>query len=576
MGTNGSERRIRSGKRRSVSRSASIRCSKGREKKKANVSRQEAPGVLDFAVEAVSAAVEARRRQRVTEKTATSSATKRREGSTSAATKKAPKKAGGRKSSSNSSDDDSDSDSSTSSSSSSDSSNSSSSSGAGKSRHKKHRKQFGYQGKHASSSKTSSKKEDRPKRKSQSSQVMLMQQQQWAIYAAHVQQQQYAAYAAFSQHQHQLMLQQLATQKKAATGGESKRSGSQRSRSRSRSEKRRDTPFARIGPRAKVDTKLNSVGRARNAAKLGNKPTGAASDGSNKIVLDVTSDDTVSQPLPVGEVTRKAALRGLQFLGKAVERPTAGIRQKEAPPKLAGDCWEESKEKVGLALFGERPSSSSSWTYVLKDEARRSYVGYLPGGLELDACAAFFERARDGTNWSQPQGALGPIPRKTAWMVASGCSCAYRYGGIEVQPQEFPPWMLDLMKVVMPRCGLQAPAEMPNSCNMNLYEDGSMSVGWHSDDERLFQGKFRDCGIISLSLGTRRKFELRLNWPAEGERSSYMLMLGNGDLCTMEGMTQKHMQHRVAREANVNAPRINLTWRWIAKHDPRCPCARCR
>eukprot|EP00971_Amphidinium_carterae_P050705 998363-Amphidinium_carterae.1 len=26
-------------------------------------------------------------------------------------------------------------------------------------------------------------------------------------------------------------------------------------------------------------------------------------------------------------------------------------------------------------------------------------------------------------------------------------------------------------------------------------------VGWHADNEKLFQGKFRDCRIISLSLG---------------------------------------------------------------------------
>merc|ERR1719401_86438 len=44
----------------------------------------------------------------------------------------------------------------------------------------------------------------------------------------------------------------------------------------------------------------------------------------------------------------------------------------------------------------------------------------------------------------------------------------------------------------------------------------------------------------------------------------------------MEGMTQKHFQHRVPRESGVAGPRINLTWRWILKHTPRCPAGRLR
>merc|ERR1712037_721396 len=110
----------------------------------------------------------------------------------------------------------------------------------------------------------------------------------------------------------------------------------------------------------------------------------------------------------------------------------------------------------------------------------------------------------------------------------------------------------------------------------NLYDDGNMSVGWHSDDEALFQGKFRDIQIISLSLGTRRRFEIRANWPGDGERPVRSLMLGDGDIMTMEGMMQKHFQHRVPKEGAVDGPRINLTWRWTVKHTPRCPAGRMR
>lgn len=282
--------------------------------------------------------------------------------------------------------------------------------------------------------------------------------------------------------------------------------------------------------------------------------------------------------LPVGLV-------GGQALGTFFRKAVAARRQVTpsvsgmVPEKLAGEAWEQPREEAGLKLLGasEGCPPGVKWDYVVLDESRRSFAGFAPGVLAKEACDAFFERVRDGTIWMQPHGPFGPVPRKTAWLVASGCSCSYRYGGLEVPPQAFPPWMVELMKIIMPCCGLVDLGEMPNSCNMNLYEDGSMSVGWHSDDEALFQGKFRDCRIISLSLGARRRFELRLNWPQEHDAESIQsIYLVSGDLCTMEGMMQKHFQHRIAKEMNVSGARINLTWRWIAKHDPRCPAGRSR
>lgn len=137
--------------------------------------------------------------------------------------------------------------------------------------------------------------------------------------------------------------------------------------------------------------------------------------------------------------------------------------------------------------------------------------------------------------------------------------------------------MLELMAEVMPRCGLQDPQDWPNCCNMNLYEDGGSAVGWHSDDEALFQGKFRDIVIISISFGVTRKFQIRYNWPElDSERQVQTLMLSSGDMMTMEGMFQKHLQHRIPKEGNVTGPRINLTWRWVVKHTPRCPAGRFR
>jgi len=260
--------------------------------------------------------------------------------------------------------------------------------------------------------------------------------------------------------------------------------------------------------------------------------------------------------------------------GMAAKGPFPGVSG-ACPDRFSEELWEMPRQQLNLRLVGELAPANADWQYVLKDESRRSFAGYHPSPFSSEQCKSFFENARDGTDWKQPQGRAGPIPRKTAWMVREGCSCAYGYGGIQVPPQIFPPWMIELMKLAMPYCGLTE-GEWPNSCNLNLYEDGAMSVGWHSDDEALFQGKFQDIRILSLSLGARRKFELRANWPQPGENALRPLMLGDGDLCTMEGMTQKHFQHRVPKESYVQGQRINLTWRWTVKHNPRCSAGRMR
>lgn len=248
------------------------------------------------------------------------------------------------------------------------------------------------------------------------------------------------------------------------------------------------------------------------------------------------------------------------------------------PEKFSDELWEGPRAQIGLKLIGEVCSSSVKWTYPLKDESRRSYAAYLPSPFTAEECQALFNKVKVGTNWMRPEGHAGPIPRHTAWLVSAGCNCIYRYGKSTVDPEEFPPWMMEVMQQTMPYYGLSQPSEWPNSCNINLYDDGGMSVGWHADDEKLFQGKMQDIRILSLSLGAMRKFELRPIWPEEGEKSLHALRLGNGDFCTMEGMVQKHYQHRIPKEGNVPSPRINLTWRWVVSHTPRCParCARFR
>ena len=132
------------------------------------------------------------------------------------------------------------------------------------------------------------------------------------------------------------------------------------------------------------------------------------------------------------------------------------------------------------------------------------------------------------------------------------------------KPIVFPEWFLKITKRVLDETGLDF-EHFPNSCNVNWYENGADSVGWHSDNESLFQSKEDDTLILSLSLGQSRKFEVKLMEHRDDGPSAEIkqIVLHHGDIMTMEGLFQKYYVHRVPKAYGVGKPRINLTWRWI-------------
>merc|ERR1712032_271258 len=108
--------------------------------------------------------------------------------------------------------------------------------------------------------------------------------------------------------------------------------------------------------------------------------------------------------------------------GKKGKKGDDGFRgiQYEPPVDRAGENgeWEDHRQKVNLPLLGELAPKNVRWTYVCRDEARRSFAGYLPRAFDEEQCRKFFEEARDGTDWVSPVGTRGTaVPRRTAWMV---------------------------------------------------------------------------------------------------------------------------------------------------------------
>jgi alkylated DNA repair dioxygenase AlkB len=127
-----------------------------------------------------------------------------------------------------------------------------------------------------------------------------------------------------------------------------------------------------------------------------------------------------------------------------------------------------------------------------------------------------------------------------------------------------------------------------NSCNLNYYPTGG-GVGFHADDEFLFDGQEQAVRIISLSLTAgsannkgARRFQVRKKQLGEDGNTSdpnytghvQEIMLAHGDLMTMEGYFQKHYLHSVwpgdskdyKDHPHTQGERINLTWRTIVKH----------
>ena len=248
------------------------------------------------------------------------------------------------------------------------------------------------------------------------------------------------------------------------------------------------------------------------------------------------------------------------------------VTRRRTPERVDGSHWESSRWETGLVLTRDITPRSLRWTEIVCDESRRCYASVLAGLLSQQEKVAFFDNIQNDTNWLQPVGRDGrKIPRLTAWFVASHCECAYNYGGVSVPGAQFPKWMDCLLRVIMPACGIPRTGGWPSSCNANLYRNEREAVGWHMDDEPLFMGLHEDCLIVSLSLGASRDFEVRYNWPCAGDPQVIRATLGDGDLMVMEGMFQKHLQHRVPAGRRSVGPRVNLTWRWIKDHSEGCP-----
>ncbi|MFN5366466.1 MAG: alpha-ketoglutarate-dependent dioxygenase AlkB family protein [Bacteroidota bacterium] len=129
----------------------------------------------------------------------------------------------------------------------------------------------------------------------------------------------------------------------------------------------------------------------------------------------------------------------------------------------------------------------------------------------------------------------------------------YTYSRITRRALPWPPAVLALKAVAEMETG-----ETYNSCLLNLYHNGSEGMGWHSDNEPELK---KEGAICSLSFGADRKFSFKHK--QTGEKVD--ILLENGSLLLMKGSTQAHWLHRLPPAKKILTPRINLTFRTIAR-----------
>ncbi|OON70790.1 alpha-ketoglutarate-dependent dioxygenase AlkB family protein [Hymenobacter sp. CRA2] len=145
-------------------------------------------------------------------------------------------------------------------------------------------------------------------------------------------------------------------------------------------------------------------------------------------------------------------------------------------------------------------------------------------------------------------------PRLTAWHGDAGV--AYRYSGLQLQPEPWTPALQMLREQVQAATGAAF-----NSVLLNLYRTGQDSMGWHADDEPELGPQ---PVIASVSLGATRRFRLRPRPGSGPAHPPISLDLGSGSLLLMQGDTQRYWQHAVPKTAQPVGPRLNLTFRRIA------------
>ena len=145
--------------------------------------------------------------------------------------------------------------------------------------------------------------------------------------------------------------------------------------------------------------------------------------------------------------------------------------------------------------------------------------------------------------------------RQTARMVWWAGSFDYAYTGFSHRAAPWTPLLLAIREKVEASVFGRSEGQFQGVL-LNLYRDGRDGVGFHADDEPMIR---KGAPIASLSLGAVRKFVLRCQ--IDRRERPIEMSLGHGSCLIMGGTLQSHWKHSVPKQPEIEASRINLTFR---------------
>ncbi|MBI6118473.1 alpha-ketoglutarate-dependent dioxygenase AlkB family protein [Salegentibacter maritimus] len=179
---------------------------------------------------------------------------------------------------------------------------------------------------------------------------------------------------------------------------------------------------------------------------------------------------------------------------------------------------------------------------------------YFPNFVNKEKANLLFQKLVNEIRWQQQNiklfGKEIPQPRLTAFYAEKGIS--YTYSGLQLNPTDFSAELWELKQKTEMLSGFSF-----NTCLANLYRDGSDSMGWHADDEKVL-GK--NPVIASISFGGIRRFQLKHKTNKDLKES---IDLNHGSLLIMKGRMQHFWKHQLPKTKKEVLPRINLTFRKI-------------
>ena len=175
------------------------------------------------------------------------------------------------------------------------------------------------------------------------------------------------------------------------------------------------------------------------------------------------------------------------------------------------------------------------------------WLEYWANFLPVKEADGLFEALCRDVPWEQFRNRLWTFPRLTAFVADA--DIVYRYSGVSHAGGGWPPDILGVRRRLEQLTGATF-----NGVLLNLYRDGSDSMGRHADAEpELGPNPL----VASVSLGAVRPFVLR----HRASREKLALDLAHGSLLLMGGTLQHHWVHELPQTTQSVGARINLTFR---------------